>query len=265
MSEPAREISGEVLSDERSNPETGFTVDSLLGGRLLLRQPAEGYRAAIDPVLLAAAVPAESGDTVLDAGAGTAAALLCLAARVPGCRILGLERDEPTARLGHENVASNGFSDRAEISVGDIAKPPMHLLRGSFDHVMMNPPHLDPGRARSSADPGRAAAMVEGASTLSDWVGFAHEMLRERGTLTVIHRADRLDQLMAALTPRFGGIIVFALWPGGNRAAKRVIVRAAKNSHEPAIVLPGLTLHGEDGRFTVPAERVLREGQALKF
>lgn len=265
MTEPAHDTSVDGSADEPSIPANEVSVDSLLGGRLRLRQPVNGFRAAIDPVLLAAAVPAESGDSVLDAGAGTGAALLCLAARVAACHIVGLERDGTTARLGRENVASNGFSDRAEIAVGDIAKPPMHLSPGSFDHVMMNPPYLDRSRTRPPPDSGRAAAMVEGSATLTDWVTFAYEMLRERGTLTVIHRADRLDQLMVALTPRFGGITVFPLWPGGNRAAKRVIVRAGKNSREPATVLPGLTLHADDGTFTVPAERVLREGQALRF
>ena len=265
MNEPARDTSVDGSSDEPPLPETEVSVDSLLGGRLRLRQSVDGFRAAIDPVFLAAGVPAESGDSVLDAGAGTGAALLCLAARVAACRILGLERDRTTARLGQENIASNGFSDRAEIAVGDIAKPPMHLSPGSFDHVMMNPPYLDRSRTRPPADSGRAAAMVEGSATLADWVTFAYGMLRERGTLTVIHRADCLDRLTASLTPRFGGITVFPLWPGRNRAAKRVIVRADKNSREPAVILPGLILHNDDGTFTVAAEHVLREGQALRF
>jgi len=265
MTEPARDTSADGSSAEPSIPETEISADSLLGGRLRIRQPVDGFRAAIDPVLLAAAVPAQSGDSVLDAGTGTGAALLCLAARVAACRILGLERDEATARLGRENIESNGFSNRAEIAVGDIARPPRRLSPGSFDHVIMNPPYLDPSRARPPVDSGRAAAMVEGSATLADWVTFAYEMLRERGTLTVIHRADCLDRLIASLTPRFGGITVFPLWPGRNRAAKRVIVRAAKNSREPAVILPGLTLHNDDGTFTAPAECVLREGQALPF
>ena len=263
MTDPARDafVGG---SDDPSIPGTEISTDSLLGGRLRLRQPVDGFRAAIDPVLLAAAVPANSSDRVLDAGAGTGAALLCLAARV-GCKIVGLERDATAAHLADENIASNGFSDRAEIVVGDLAKPPMQLSPGSFDHVMMNPPYLDRSRTRLPADSRRAAAMVEGSATLADWVTFAYEMLRERGTLTVIHRADCLDRLMVALTPRFGGIAVFPLWPGRNRAAKRVIARAAKNSREPAIVLPGLALHGDDGTFTAGAEAILRDGQALRF
>ena len=73
--------------------------DMLFGGRVKLRQPVDGYRVAIDPVLLAAAVPARDEDPVLDIGCGTGAASLCLAARVQGCKVVGLERDHALAQL----------------------------------------------------------------------------------------------------------------------------------------------------------------------
>jgi len=245
--------------------EDGLSADTLLGGKLRLRQPVTGYRAAIDPVLLAAAVSAAPRDLVCEAGAGAGAASLCLAARVPGCRILGLERDTQLARLARENVADNGLSDRIEILVGDVVRPPPRFGPATFDHLMMNPPHLEPDRARLPADAKRAVAMVEGAAGASEWIGFAHAMLRDRGVLTLIHRADRLDQLLAALAPGFGGIAIFPLWPKERRAAKRVILRARKNTKEPASLLPGLVLHGEGGRFTPAAEAVLREGRSLDF
>lgn len=265
MIKPASGATQDVPHERPPNVKTDVTTDSLLGGRLRLRQPVSGYRAAIDPVLLAAAVPANSNDSVLDAGAGPGAALLCLAARVPHCRIVGLERDESAAQMAWENAGANGFADRVEILLGDVSQPPARLAQGSFDHVMMNPPHLDRGRAQAPADAGRAAAMVEDDTSLRDWIDFAYGMLRERGTLTLIHRADRADQLIASLPPRFGGITLFPLWPGGGRPAKRAILRARKNSREPAAILPGLVLHGNDGGYTPEAERVLREGRALEF
>jgi tRNA1(Val) A37 N6-methylase TrmN6 len=249
----------EALSDE------SLSADTLLGGKLRLRQPVLGYRAAIDPVLLAAAVPARPSDLVCDAGAGVGAGLLCLAARVPECRIVGLERDGLMAQLARDNAADNGFSDRVEIMTGDIVDPPSNLPRGAFDHVMMNPPYLEPSRARAPAHKARAAAMVEDGAGLSDWIRFAHGALRDRGMLTIIHRADCLDRLMAALASRFAGVVVFPLWPAEGRAAKRLIVRARKNTKEPASLLPGLVLHGAGGGFTSAAESVLRQGRGLDF
>lgn len=250
--------------------ETGFvgpsfTADALLDGKVRLRQPVTGYRAAIDPVFLAAAVPARPQDSVLDAGCGAGAALLCLAYRVPGCAIVGVERDAAAAELARFNVRDNGFSDRIDIRTGDIAGPTLGLPPGSFDHVMVNPPYLDPKRSQPSIQGARAAAMVEGAADLAAWIAFAHGMLRDRGTLTLIHRADRLDDVMAALSPRFGRISRFPLWPFAGRAAKRVIFRARKDVDEPPAALPGLVLHGADGRFTPAADEILRHGRGLDF
>ena len=120
--------------------------DALLGGRVRLVQPAEGYRAAIDPVFLAAAVPAATGETVLDVGAGAGAAALCLAARLPEVRVCGVELAPDLVRLAVGNAGLNGLAGRVEFMAGDLLRPPARLAAGTFDHVMANPPYLPAGR-----------------------------------------------------------------------------------------------------------------------
>jgi tRNA1(Val) A37 N6-methylase TrmN6 len=237
--------------------------DKLLGGRVKLRQPLEGYRVAIDPVLLAAAVPAREDDRVLDIGCGTGAASLCLAARVPGCSIVGLERDPDVARLAAENIARNDLAARLSVIEGDLLAPPAALSRGSFSQVMANPPFLEATRASASPVAARAAAAVESAAMLGDWIDFALTMLRDKGTLTLIHRADRLGDLLAALSGRAGGVIVFPLWPGEGKPAKRILLQAKKGSAAPMILAQGLVLHRADGRNNETAEAILRHGAAL--
>lgn len=245
--------------------DDAVTDDSLLDGRVRLRQPASGYRVAIDPVLLAAAVPAAPGEHVLDVGAGVGAAALCLAHRVDGCRLSGLELDGGLVRLAVENAALNGFEQRLSFLRGDLMSPPPGLDAGSFDHVMANPPFLEPGRSSPSPDAARARASVECRGDLGDWVAFCLAMARPRGSVTLIQRADRLDAVLAALTPGAGAVTVFPLWPGveGGRPAKRVIVQARKGLAAPLRLLPGLTLHGEGGAFTPRANAILRAGAAL--
>ena len=119
-----------------------LTDDRLLGGRVRFSQPTHGYRVAIDPVLLAAAVPAQPGERVLDAGAGTGAASLCLAARIPRCHIVGLELQRPLQRIASQNVTQNEFDGQVEMIEGDLQRPPPRLAAATFDHVMTNPPHL---------------------------------------------------------------------------------------------------------------------------
>ena len=240
-----------------------ISEDRLLGGRLRLKQPEAGYRVAIDPVFLAAAVPAGAGETVLDIGCGTGAAMLCLAARVPQCRIVGLEMQRDLVRLAGDNVILNDMTGRASVMIGDLSRPPPRLSPGSFDHVMANPPYLERGRVTPPADPGRAGASIEGEADLAAWIRFAFAMVRAKGSVTVIHRADRVDALLAEIAGRAGEVVVFPLWPGEGKPASRILVRGRRDTAAPARIAPGLVLHEADGRLTALAEAILRDGKAL--
>ena len=246
-------------------PDPGLTEDALLGGRVRLRQPANGARVAIDPIFLAASVAAEPHQLVLDVGCGVGAATLCLAARVPQCRVIGFELQRDLVRLAGDNVVLNGMSARISVMVGDLLAPPPRLSPGMFDHVMANPPFIEQGRGTPSANPAKSAATIEGDANLGDWVRFALAMARGKGTVTFVHRADRIDALLGHLAGRAGEIVIFPLWPAAGRAASRVLVRATKQVAAPARLMPGLVLHESDGRFSEAAEAVLRGGAALEL
>jgi len=238
-------------------------ADSLLGGQVGLYQPQGGYRVAVDPVLLAASVPAASTDRLLDIGTGAGAAALCFAHRAPGSRVTGLELQPEMAALARRNVELNDMKGRVAILEGDLLRPPSELDGGRFDHVIANPPYLPPDRADPPPDASKAVANVEGEAGLADWVDFAIGMTRSKGGITFIHRADRLDELLALLRDRAGGIVVFPLWPKRGREAKRVIVRARPGVNTPLRLSAGLVLHEEDGGYSTPALSILRDGEAL--
>jgi len=245
--------------------EAELTYDAFLDGRVHVWQPRHGYRAATDPVLLAAAVEAHAGQSVLELGCGAGVALLCLSARVSGLHLTGVERQAAYADLARRNLGSGSW-----IATADLAELPADLRQQSFDHVIANPPYYPTDGGTSARDPGREAALRE-ETPLETWVEIAARRLAPKGWLTMIQAADRVPDLMAAISPRLGSITLRPLAARDGRAAGRVLVKARKGGRAPFTLLPPLVLHsgpkhhadGDD--FTPQARAVLRDAAALPW
>ncbi|NKD77218.1 methyltransferase domain-containing protein [Haematospirillum sp. H1815] len=231
--------------------------NKLLGGRVRLLQPLEGYRVALDPVFLAAAVPGSGCGKVLDVGMGTGAAALCLLARLPVDSLCGVELVPSHADLARQSVLANGYEDRCSVLCADLRSRPAPVPGSSFDVVISNPPYH--GQGTFPSDPGRAHAHMEDVP-LRDWIIFCLRCLKPGGWLVVVHRMDRLGEMLATLQGRAGGVEIIPLWPRVGQEAKRVLVRARKGSGSPLRLLPGLVLHNVSGDFTDAAQAVLRDG-----
>ncbi len=244
--------------------DDALTEDKFLCGRLVLWQPREGYRAATDPVLLAAACPAVPGQSVLDLGIGAGAAALCLGLRVPGLALAGLELQPAYAELARRNAARNGQT--VEVHAGDLAAPP-RALRRDFDQVIANPPYYPAGGSPSPIL-ARARAM-QVATPLGDWVQAAARRLAPGGWLTLICGADGLPEVLAALPPKLGSAAVLPLAARDGRPALRVIVQARKGGRAAFRLLAPLVLHqgpahdGDRESYTPEANAILREGADL--
>ncbi|MEQ1890295.1 MAG: methyltransferase, partial [Alphaproteobacteria bacterium] len=223
------------------------------------------FKQAAEAGAIPAAIAARPGDLTLEGGAGAGAAGLCLARRVPGVSVDALEIDPMLAELARQNALRNGLADAVEVYCGSIASPPYRITANSYHHVFMNPPFQEPGAGSPSPVPGRASAHQESAVGLRDWIKFAVTMAQPSGCITMIHRADRLDDVLAALKGRAGACEIFPLWPGNGKAAGRVIVRAYKGNDGPVRLLPGLVLHEPGSKYTDAAEQVLRHAGALLF
>jgi len=245
------------------NDVTETTQDRILDGKVTLIQPRDGYRAAVDPVLLAAAVRAGTGagERALDLGCGVGAAMLCLGARCPNLHIDGLELQPHLAELARRNVEANGAGDRIRVFDGDILNPPAELEADSYAHVFANPPYMSGDRGNHPPNESKKIAHVEGDADLEDWVDAALKLCRTKGSITFIQRADRLAELLIGLEGRAGEITVFPLWPKDDENSHRVIVRARKGVKSPMLLMNGLTLHNDDGSYTDAADAALRGGE----
>ena len=246
-----------------------LTDDAFLGGRIKVLQPEKGYRAGIDAVFLAATIPIKPGQTALEAGLGVGVVSLCVAARVPGVHITGVEIAPRYAIVAEENIKRNGLGANIQVINGDIKEATRKDLTQwppaeSFNHVYANPPFFDEDKVRKSPVSLRNSARSFGPDDLEKWVKVMTALAVPRGSVTIVHRADSLGRLLAAFTDcKIGGIHVAPLYAREGYPASRGIVQGIKGSKAPMQLLRGVLLHDHTNAFTAPASSILRQGAAF--
>lgn len=234
-----------------------LTENALLGGKVRLLQSTEGYRAGMDAALLAAAVPAKPGERVLEAGCGVGAVLTQIALRRPGVALTGVERDPTAVALGERNAVLNGLEDRMAVVRGDVAGGFAALELARFDWAVSNPPFFDDETALRAPAPAKRGAWIAD-DGLAAWVTFLSDGVRDGGRIVVIHRADRLADLLALLGERCGSFAIRPIQPFADQPAKRVLVQAVRGGRAPLTLLPALVLHDRSGaKHTAEAEAIL--------
>ncbi|MEJ6403091.1 tRNA1(Val) (adenine(37)-N6)-methyltransferase [Yoonia sp. 2307UL14-13] len=244
------------------------TKDAFLGGRLDIWQPRLGYRAGVDPVLLAASVPAKPGQTVLELGCGVGVAALCLATRVDGLTLTGVEMQADYADLARRNAIENDLP--FDVITADLRQLPTGLRQQRFDHVIMNPPYFDQSKGSGSNDGGRNIAL-RGETNLSDWIDIGTRRLAPKGYLTLIQRMERLPETLSSLTGRLGSLTVRPIAGRSGKAPDRFLLQARQGGRAsfrmtaPLIMHEGAAHLTDSESYRSDVADSLRNGAALPF
>ena len=242
------------------------TQDDFLGGKIRIWQPRTGYRAGVDPVILAASVPAKPGQTVLELGCGVGVASLCLAARVPELQITGVEVQADYAALARRNGIENKHS--FDVVTADLRALPTELRQRRFDHVIMNPPYFDRAAGTASDDTGKDIAFG-GDTPLADWLDIGARRVGPRRFLTLIQRMERLPEVLRALEGRLGSVIARPISARSGRAPELFLLQARQEGKTPFRMAPPLVMHqgdthqGDQESYCPEIAQVLRNGAAL--
>ena len=239
-----------------------LTQDLFLGGKVVLWQSIDGYRAGIDAVLLASSTKPKTNQRILDLGCGAGAVALCVLANYPNVFVTGLEIMEETVDVAKLNAKENNLKVNFCPVLGSIADVPPKIKKNSFDLVLSNPPFSASGTSNFSSNIQKKVAHVETGTNIEMWIKAAAAALKHKGTISLIHRADRLDHLLCALRPYFGEIIIHPLWPKPGRKANRILIKAKKGSKAPTILTTGTIIHMDNGSYTPEIESILR-GRSL--
>jgi len=246
------------------------TIDALLNRRVQVEQPKKGFRIAIDTILLAAAVKARVGERVLDLGCGVGGAMLALAARVHKLAIDGLEIQPELVELCQKNIQRNNLTETLQVIKGDVIHLPGEVLF-LYDHVMINPPYHEADKHDASPDASKSIANTEAPaksghmSPLEMWVISAARCLKQSGIMVMIHRADRLDEILGYMKPMFGDVEILPLLPKVGEEAKRVVIRARKGEGATPIPCRPLALHRPSEGYTDETDAILKHAKPLEF
>ncbi len=210
-----------MTNPETPQPQQQTTRDKFLGGKVMVEQPAKGrHRAGLDAVYLAASLPESTTGTLYDLGTGVGTAAFCAAHRLPLIKAVGVEVDPVTAALARNALSlpeNIGFADRVSILEANLtAKGSIRhqsVCSSIADHVIMNPPYYDSTRFRVTPQSDRAPAHALDERGIEPWIKTAKDLLKDGGTLSIIFRADGLQDLLGPMERRFGAIDIIPIRP----------------------------------------------------
>ncbi len=246
---------------------TEITMDHFWDGRLALCQPRNGPRCAIDALLLSTAVNPDPGQCVFEAGSGNGIVSLSIAMKNPHVQVTGLEIQNCLYVLSKKNKALNDLSN-IEFLHGDLTQPLTSLKKiglgcRQFDQVVANPPYYIESESRVSQNAMIRQAYSADADSLERWMRFLASVTKDKGEITLIHRADILEGLLKIMEGRFGAIKIFPIYPRENQPAKRIIIQGVKGSRAPASLYQGLVLHDDRGGYSKQAASIIHQGKCL--
>ncbi|WP_299481175.1 methyltransferase [uncultured Roseibium sp.] len=263
------------MSGSQPGGQDGVTRDAFLGGQVYVYQPKKGrHRAGLDAVYLAAALPEGTTGRIVDLGSGVGTAGFCAATRLPGVTVTLVEIDEAVLALAKkalDDPENMHFRDRVSLLHADVTakgrvRHASGLMPSMADHAIMNPPYYEADRFRASPNSARADAHMLDERGLEPWAKTAADIVKEGGSLTIIFRADGLQELLGVLQGRFGSIDVIPLRPRPDAAATRVLVRSIRASKAPMRLMPGFVLHeGAGSDFTEQSRSIMRDGRGLEL
>ena len=226
-------------------------------GGPLFRQTAQAP-VGTDSVLLAD-FAAGKGRRGIDLGCGSGILMLLLLTASDKLKMTGLELRDDAAALARENLERAGLSGRSTVLNGDIRRVRELLQAGSFDLAVANPPYFAPGRGASAPDPGRALAREESGCSLDTLCVAAAWLLPTGGRFCLVHRPERLSELLCAMT-RQGlepkRLRLCCHRPGA--APNLALVEGRRGGRPGLSVEPTLCLTDADGNETPELRRIYR-------
>lgn len=237
--------------DARSLLKPGERLDDLQRDGLRLIQHPDLFSFSMDSVLLSSFARTRERDVVVDLCTGSGVIPLLMWAKWRPTRITGVEIQPQLADMAKRSVILNDLEDRIEIIEGDATGIWSRFDHQKVDLVVCNPPYRPIGTGSESRCASEAVARHEHLFCTADLAVTASRILKSAGRLAVVHRPERLPDLMVELRRnRIEPKRMQLVHTSAARPARMVLVEAVKDGGKQLSVLPPLVVHDADGRYT---------------
>ena len=215
------------------------------------------FRPGTDSFLLASLPRLRPGLRVCDLGSGTGLLGLLLFQRQPELLVTGVELQPAAVRLAEKAAQINGLTDRMRTLCADLRSFRDLLPAGGFDLCVCNPPYFPSGSGATAPDATRRTARAEETCTLEDVCAGAAYLLRWDGTFCLVHRPERLADLLCTLRsyrlePKRMRFVEFR----SGQAPSLVLVEARRGGRPGLSVEAPVILTGADGTPTAEADAI---------
>lgn len=232
--------------------EKNKRIDDLEYEGLKIIQDKEGFCFGIDSILLTDfAKEIKQNSTVLDLGTGTGiiATLLCKKTKLK--QIIGIEIQEEVAKMAKESIELNKLEDKFQVINMDIKEVPSKFALQSFDAIVTNPPYKKKQTGLTNNNQKQLISRHETTATLEDFIKISSKMLKDKKSLYIVHRPDRLADIIQILrNNKLEPKIIKFVQPNIQKEPNLVLIKAIKNANPFLKIEKPIYIYNEDGTYT---------------
>ena len=234
----------DILEDER--------IDDLEYKGLRIIQSEEGFCFGIDSILLVDfAKEIKENSTIIDLGTGTGILGIMLSKKVNPLKIVGIEIQKEVYEMAKRSISLNHLENKFEIINSDIKDIHNKLQMNIFDAVVTNPPYKKIGTGLTNKNDKKLVSRHEIAASLEDFIKISYKILKDKGSLYMVHRPDRLVDIIELLRKyKLEPKKIRFVYPKKEKEAKLLLIKAVKNAKPFLKIETPLYVYKENGKYT---------------
>ncbi|MDO5557138.1 MAG: tRNA1(Val) (adenine(37)-N6)-methyltransferase [Clostridia bacterium] len=227
-------------------------IDDLEYKGLKIIQNKDGFCFGIDSVLLSDfAKEIKNNSKVVDLGTGTGIVSILLCGKTKLSEVIGIEVQKNVAHMAEKSSKLNNLQDRFKVININIKQIDELRMNNSFDAVVTNPPYKKIDSGGKNENKAKLISRHEIEGDLSDFIITAQKLLKENGCLYMVHRPERLAEIIVKLRQRnLEPKKIRFIHSREDSQAKMVLIKAVKGGKEFTEIDKPLIIYKKDGSYS---------------